>query len=313
MIIYMIFGHIISWCSLNDSLVYTWLDRLLFYFMPWFFFKSGMFYKNQSIKQVWDRKCSLLKPFIIFGLIGLLTYYGRNYDRISFGSFVKQPLATLLLSGTFCGNSALWFLLTLFLVKCLYSVLSPRLSNTATLLTSLFLTLGIIYLKNRLDLKYPEYLYNSIAGLLFYSAGVELKTHQFDKTVFYISLLLFVAVFAIFPSRVDFQHTRLVEGSVFLWPFAACAGIIVVNNLAQKLYNEATLINKILSYIGKNSITFYVTHFIVGNIVFIIMSGLGTIPSNGWVLFAVYSGVMTVSLPLFDKLLRTEYGVKLIR
>ena len=146
----------ISWCSLNDSLLYIWLDRFLFYFMPWFFFKSGMFYKKRQIKEVVNRNSRLLKCFVTFGLIGLFTYYGRNYDNLSVNTIIKQPMATLLLSGTFCGNTALWFLLTLFLVKCLYSLLDLKLNHRAVLLIALILTIGILSFKTRLDLKYPE-------------------------------------------------------------------------------------------------------------------------------------------------------------
>ena len=313
MIIYMIFGHIISWCSLTDSTEYIWLDRLLFYFMPWFFFKSGMFNKGQSLREVWNHRQNILKPFVVFGLLGLLTYYGRNYDSLSVGTLVKQPLATLLLSGTFCGNYALWFLLTLFLVKCLHAGLAPRIGNRAIVFATLLISISILYFKIILGLKYPEYLYNTVAGLLFYSAGIELKKRQFDSVVLFVAAIFFLAVLALIPSRVDFQHTRVVEGSAFIWPFAACSGIIVVNNLAKILYNEKWLIIRLLSYVGRNSITFYVTHFIVGNIAFIIMNVFGILPSNSWTLFTVYVGVMIVSLPLLDKLLRTEYGMKLIR
>lgn len=310
----MIFGHVISWCSLNDSLFYIWLDRLLFCFMPWFFFKSGMFYKKRHIKEVVNRNSRLLKCFVIFGLIGLFTYYCRNYDNLSVNTIIKQPVATLLLSGTFCGNTALWFLLTLFLVKCLYSLLDLKLNHRAVLLIALILTIVILSFKTRFNLKYSEYMYNLMAGLLFYSAGVELKEYQFNKVVLYVAVIVFGAIYIMMPSRVDFQHTRLIEGSALLWPFASCAGIIIVNNVAKKTCCETCWMNRLLAYVGKNSMPFYVTHILIGNVAFIIMKVSGFINMvGGWSLFAVYAGVLLISLPLIGILFRTEYGLKLIR
>ena len=157
-------------------------------------------------------------------------------------------------------------------------------------------------------------MYNSIAGLLFYSAGVELKEHQFNKVVLYVAVIVFGVIYIMMPSRVDFQHTRLVEGSVLLWPFASCAGIIIINNVAKNNCCETCWLNRLLAYVGKNSMPFYVTHILVGNVAFIIMKVSGSINNmDGWSLFAVYAGVLFISLPMIGKLFRTKYGLKLIR
>lgn len=47
MIIYMIYGHICLWSGVTQVEIFP---RLLFFFMPWFFFKSGMFFKPRSYK-----------------------------------------------------------------------------------------------------------------------------------------------------------------------------------------------------------------------------------------------------------------------
>lgn len=52
MIIWMILGHLIASCGLRDTVLYTIGNRLFPFFMPWFFFKSGMFYKKRPFKQV---------------------------------------------------------------------------------------------------------------------------------------------------------------------------------------------------------------------------------------------------------------------
>ena len=48
MIIYMIYGHICAWSGVQQIELFP---CLLFYFMPWFFFKSGMFFREKSFKK----------------------------------------------------------------------------------------------------------------------------------------------------------------------------------------------------------------------------------------------------------------------
>lgn len=49
MILTMIMGHVMQFSYLFSTWMYQPL-HLLFFFMPWFFFKSGMFTKKQSVK-----------------------------------------------------------------------------------------------------------------------------------------------------------------------------------------------------------------------------------------------------------------------
>lgn len=48
MIVYMIYGHICLWSGIQQI---EWIPRLLYFFMPWFFFKSGLFFKPRSLKE----------------------------------------------------------------------------------------------------------------------------------------------------------------------------------------------------------------------------------------------------------------------
>lgn len=47
MIVWMIVGHIINSCGLIESRFYVLGNHMLPFFMPWFFFKSGMLYKGK--------------------------------------------------------------------------------------------------------------------------------------------------------------------------------------------------------------------------------------------------------------------------
>ena len=51
LIIYMILYHIIQWRGMNNILSSYWMLPLSF-FMFWFFYKSGMLYKDKTCKEV---------------------------------------------------------------------------------------------------------------------------------------------------------------------------------------------------------------------------------------------------------------------
>ncbi|MCM1147036.1 MAG: hypothetical protein NC344_04230 [Bacteroidales bacterium] len=52
MIVYMIFGHCIQACDVSTDVWWlSWMDYL-FFFMPWFFFKAGMFYRQKELRTI---------------------------------------------------------------------------------------------------------------------------------------------------------------------------------------------------------------------------------------------------------------------
>ena len=51
LIIYMILHHIFQWSDLNVINQTYWM-RPLSFFMAWFFYKSGMFYKDRKCKEI---------------------------------------------------------------------------------------------------------------------------------------------------------------------------------------------------------------------------------------------------------------------
>lgn len=284
MIIYMIFGHIISWTNLNNSIYYISLDRIFNFFMPWFFFKSGMFYNGKNASQQWKK---FFIPFILWGIMGLLTYYLRDISSLGLSRLILQPAKTLLLSGIFEGNIALWFLLSLFLVRWVYPVLLKFLKNWHIIALSGLLTIVLLELKQYIHITYtyPEYFYNSLVGLFFYALGVEMRENQYNNKVLAVSALLFVALSIHMPSRVSFYHTKLIEGNALLWIISSSAGIFLFNGIANRISNYANIPCRVLTYIGKNSMIFFVSHFIVGNVFYIVLAYMNLLPVNSWLLF----------------------------
>lgn len=304
MIIYMLFGHIISWANLNSSVIYIWTDRLLFFFMPWFFFKSGMFYNGKSSMQQWENRKKILSPFFFWGLLGILTFYLTNCDNCSLSEMVEVIAKNLLLRGTFEGNHALWFLFSLLIVKCVYPLLLRILQNWQIILFTGILTIAFLALKGRVFM--PDYICNSIGGLFFYSFGVEMKDRQYSKKVVVLSLITFIVILICIPSRVALFHLKLIEGSPFLWIIAAVAGIIIVNNIGAKMSGSKFVLCNVLTYIGQNSMIFFVSHFIIGNMVNFFLKEMNIHIESRWGLASIYAFSFIIIIPILTRVFQRQ-------
>ena len=73
MIVYMICYHILQWGGID--VINVFVMRPLFFFMAWFFFKSGMFHKGCSTNEMLKKGFhKLILPFIVFTIIGYILY-----------------------------------------------------------------------------------------------------------------------------------------------------------------------------------------------------------------------------------------------
>lgn len=146
MIIWMILYHIFIFTGNKESLVCEDLYRIFFFFMPWFFFKSGMFAKEIPLKSVIASGFKkLLVPYFLFSIFGYIAYLIQQViiSDISVDSMLIDPAITLLFTGSVLGNLPLWFLLALFLDKVLWQVLIRlRLKNYHIALLSFVICFG---------------------------------------------------------------------------------------------------------------------------------------------------------------------------
>ena len=56
---------------LNPCILFPYLN----FFMPWFFYKSGQFFKQQKISNLWQRDWQkLFKPFLFWSVVGYVMY-----------------------------------------------------------------------------------------------------------------------------------------------------------------------------------------------------------------------------------------------
>lgn len=244
------------------------------FFMPWFFFKAGIFYKQEEI----DKVCKagykrLLIPYIVWGGWGFITHYLQPFvaGDISVSYAFLTGLKTIVLSGKIVGNSAIWFLLSLFMVRLLWHFLVKIDRIIVVVITIVITTVIIISIKQDCSaMLYPEYLYNTFLGLTFFSIGALLKESQNHKILFCTSVIVYLLLLLSNPSRVDFFHSKLIEGNVAMWMIQSLCGIFIINNLSKKCLAYTGF----LQYVGKNAMVYLVTHFVIANVTRLLVAPL---------------------------------------
>lgn len=169
MITYMVFSHICQHFSYENSDVYMTLEHIFYFFMPWFFFKAGMFFKMGDYKIILQKSFNrLIRPFILYSLIGHICYCGICYLQGNLHLSTLIPYYSLLMQGSIPGNLPLWFLLTLFLCRIIFNFLvKKKVSVYWIALASLLLAFGL----HLIDFKQPFYLANTMTGVFFMSVG----------------------------------------------------------------------------------------------------------------------------------------------
>lgn len=290
LIIHMILGHIFQWCNLTDISFYQNMN-ILFFFMPWFFFKAGMFFKIEDkrdiIQKIWKR---YLRPFFVFTLIGQFLYsiklYQNGYHDIMY--YVLIPIKELVIWGSTMGNLPLWFLISLSVVVLLEHYFYKKMQLIGFVAILIACILNYYQYDN-----IPLYMGNICTGLFFYSIGYNIRNLQYKNIIFIISIVGYFAIYIFSPSFVDMRSNKLICGNYLIWIIFSIMGIIVINNI----FKRVRLINKFyLDEIGRNSIIYYVLHWIMLIVISIILNALGI--EDKWNVFFIILVSCIVLLPL---------------
>lgn len=259
LIVYMIVCHCMQWAGVIDSQPARIVGRFFFFFMPWFFFKAGMFFNpNQETKKVLSLSVKrLIYPFILYSFIGhifyCITLFQKGDQEII--HYTLTPIKSILIAGSCGGNLPLWFLLSLFAVRLISNL-------TARYFHFFFLIFGglIAMVLNYYAINKPFYLANICAGLFFYTIGFLLKEVQYKPICFIFSMIIYlIAIF--YPSIVDMRVNSLQTGLYSLWLLYSIGGCVFFNNFFSNA--KIPLFGKILEFIGEKSILYFCTHWII--------------------------------------------------
>lgn len=303
MILFMILWHCLVGAVKTSIFGSVLVYYPLLFFMAWFFFKGGMYYKSEPLSAcIWKSIDRLLLPYFFFSLISVvvaLFVRGLVSGFPALSEVLNNIPKYIKLEGAVECNAPLWFLLTLFLVRIFFSF-SQNLKIPAILvaLVSLLSSLGL-YLAN---LPIGLYFENIALGLFFFSLGYIFRDLQYKSSIYYISLA-FYCVFLVY-CFIDrsvigtFNNNTLTPYLPVILFFIA--GCIVVNNIFTKHKN---LQIDFLSRIGEDSMLYYLAHFII--IISLVYIRDNLLPdTSDWILFIIILVSEVVFLPLFVNALR---------
>lgn len=113
LISYMIIYHAYIWCPTTKSILIEVFDKL-FFFMPWFYYKSDMFNKKKSTKEIAITNTKkILFPFISYTIIVeivlWLCYYLRDEGEFDIIKHLVSSLKCLKIQESTIGNQPLCF------------------------------------------------------------------------------------------------------------------------------------------------------------------------------------------------------------
>lgn len=199
----------------------------LYFFMAWFFYKSGYFFNPDggAIAGIRNDAQKLLKPFLIWTMIGLVLEwpYLIYYENFSFRTIVYSPIRSLLLNGYTWSNLPIWFLLSLFIVRQISRFTFDKIPWYVIVIGSAAVAY-LCYLTNfRLT---PLWIANSCIGLCFFTLGYKMKGKVVPWWVTLLCLFVYAGLaFVDFPCRLDVRSNTTGD-FYFAWYIASFVGIV---------------------------------------------------------------------------------------
>lgn len=166
LILYMIFPiHVLSQTGLEH---YNYLSPVFFFFMAWFFYKAGMFFKPTSCEAVLKKTFKrLLVPFLAFSIIGdLVLDIHFCLTGITSYKYYIASLKSVLIDGNAVGNVPLWFLLSLFIIHNGFNLAKKYLNTYVILVTAVAVPTCMHYAQ--IDIPVISH---TFAGLFFFICG----------------------------------------------------------------------------------------------------------------------------------------------
>lgn len=248
MIMHVMIYHLCFSINNNYKALYSILHTLSF-FMAWFFFKSGMFYRERTLFET-ALRCikKLIVPYFIFSIVAFDVYYFVKHPIVDF----SMEWRILYLFGTLIHNMPLWFLFSLFAVHISYALLHKCKLNPFIIAA---LSLALFFLNKAIGFR-PYWMLNIPLGLLFYSLGQIFKDVQYNNIVISICLIIYFGLYFIY-SYIDFSIGIINPYLVAIpWSLAGC---ILINVLFKSF---PRLCIAPLKFFGKHAMEFFCTHII---------------------------------------------------
>ena len=296
----MILYHILQWSGMNNILSSYWMLPLSF-FMFWFFYKSGMFYKERKRKEILlGGGKKLMIPFIVFSLVGHLLQCVKMFMEgdTNLVHYILSPIKQVVLSGSVGGNLPLWFLPSLLAVQLMYTWLYKYVRDEWIVL----LSLTVAYALHAMNVSKPLYIGNVSLGLVIFAFGHVMRELQYKRMVLVLCGIVYLLLLILSVGSIDFRVNGVGKESYLLPVMFSLCGCIVINNLFRKGQWRIW----ILKYVGERAMSFYVLHWLVLLTCRIVLSLCGTNDRMTFLWVSILS--CCVILPLVtEALMKTKY------
>lgn len=261
MILWIVIGHL-------QQVTGYYLDypNILFFFMPWFYYKAGALSNDYALCEIANRGGQkFIKPFVVYGLIGqlILVICMLLEHETSLKLYLYSPIRSLILGGTIPGNPPLWFIPSLFVTQCLFAFMRDRKLNIYTCAV-IGLFGGILLAIINYDFV-PVYIGSGIMGVFYFAMGKILHKYESNWKVIVGALGLSAALLMINHNPIsDIRHIAQFEGTV--WECLHGIGValcccFIINAIFNFL--QPLLKFPLLQFVGRHAMDFYVTHWIV--------------------------------------------------
>lgn len=227
-----------------------------------FFFLSGFLHNNSqgNFKKYISKKTkALFVPFLLWNFLSC-------FVGLLLGETVYESIRLFfLLDGAMCWNAPIWFLLLLYIVSVIFFFIEKYIPYGKHLSIPLLVTLWVLVSENNIFLKL-----NIVpVCLLFYIFGNIFKQFydKYNETIHKKHKILFFAAFLFLSMNILFglilnkriTFTGADFGNVFYCCIAAASGVLFYLILFENTRFLKT--NKVLSYLGKNSLIIMATQY----------------------------------------------------
>jgi fucose 4-O-acetylase-like acetyltransferase len=297
--------HIFQFAGKYQNDIFTIIMHISFFFMPWFYFKSGFFLK--SVKRIdrnyiLDKSKKILIPFISFTIIGFiiaLPFEIYEAKRPIWKIFLSLPYSILWLGNGGAGNLPIWFLLSLFFAFFTYILLDKLKFKWLIVLFPIFGYLILFY-----QIKLPLGLNNLFLAVFFIYIGnifIKIEHAKYNKYTLPIAIIVYFVTQYYCFSSLDFRTHEMITGNYFVYVISSISGLVLIYYLA-KLVNSIPPIN----YIGKNSLIYFIAHWPI----IILANNLlkfSSIYITGYVYAIFMSIIIFVAMPFGVKLFNNKY------
>lgn len=220
-----------------------------------FFFISGFLHNNAKgdFKQYITKKTNaLFIPFLIWNILSCFA------GVVCLGENVVESIRLFfLLDGKICWNAPIWFLLQLYIVEIVYFFLEKYVRNRIYLCVPILVIFWALISENNILLKLnilPVCLLYYVLGHIFkqfYNKWNNriIKTHKYIFSIAILLLFVNILFGVLLNNRISFTGADF--GNVIYCSLAAISGVLFYIIVFQNVPFLRT--NKVLSYLGKNS------------------------------------------------------------